>query len=172
MGGLYRMAGDPQTAREHFSRAVEVEAASGTADSRTALASYLSNVAGVERAAGNLDAALDAYSRALEHLRGVLPRDVPAAIAEEEEAIFSSSDAASRGEGVASREGARLKVLGEGGVLDSVREGRGEGRAGRHDTTRTTPHDTKAKANAKTKAKAIVEYRRHRLSSPPWPPAF
>lgn len=113
IGGLYRAAGDDEAAHDYFSKALEVELSSGTSGERVAMASYLSNVAGIERSMGRVDAALYMYNGALDHLREVLPEDVPGAIvAEEEEMDRTPRVQAGPPQGV--------KVLGESGALDAA----------------------------------------------------
>ena len=60
-------------AREYFAKALEVEESTGTDGRRTARASYMSNLAAVSRAAGDVDLARDQYCTALDHLRGMIP---------------------------------------------------------------------------------------------------
>ena len=74
IGGLYKATGDNEMAREYFAKALEVEESSGSDGRRTARASYVSNLAAVSRAAGDVDLARDQYCMALEHLRGMIPR--------------------------------------------------------------------------------------------------
>ena len=111
-------------AREYFAKALEVEESTGTDGRRTARASYMSNLAAVSRAAGDVDLARDQYCTALDHLRGMIPDSneaVETALSREEASLFRdsgdtwTSGYTIAGEGVAAPS---PKLLGEGGVLN------------------------------------------------------
>ena len=111
-------------AREYFAKALEVEESTGTDGRRTARASYMSNLAAVSRAAGDVDLARDQYCTALDHLRGMIPDSneaVETALSREEASLFRdsgdtwTSGYTIGGEGVAAPS---PKLLGEGGVLN------------------------------------------------------
>jgi len=123
-------------AREYFAKALEVEESTGTDGSRTARASYMSNLAAVSRAAGDVDLARDQYCFALDHLRGMIPDcndAVETALSKEEASLFRVSGDTSThsgysigGEGAPGGElnvapnvsAPSPKLLGEGGVLN------------------------------------------------------
>lgn len=111
-------------AREYFAKALEVEESTGTDGRRTARASYMSNLAAVSRAAGDVDLARDQYCTALDHLRGMIPDSneaVETALSREEASLFRvSGDTSTSGYGIGG-EGVAApspKLLGEGGVLN------------------------------------------------------
>ena len=126
IGALYRTVGDNDAATEYFTRAVQVEEASEHYERRVGLAVYLSNLAGVLRAAGRLSSANDHYCRALDHLRAVIPPDAARVAAREDRRMFDddasdgtldpSPDARSPSSFQITNEPAKL--LGRGGVLD------------------------------------------------------
>ena len=126
IGALYRTVGDNDAATEYFTRAVQVEEASEHYERRVGLAVYLSNLAGVLRAAGRLSSANDHYCRALDHLRAVIPPDAARVAAREDRRMFDddasddvldpSPDARSPSHFQITNEPAKL--LGRGGVLD------------------------------------------------------
>ena len=126
IGALYRTVGDNDAATEYFTRAVQVEEASEHYERRVGLAVYLSNLAGVLRAAGRLSSANDHYCRALDHLRAVIPPDAARVAAREDRRMFDddasddtldpSPDARSPSNFQITNEPAKL--LGRGGVLD------------------------------------------------------
>ena len=113
-------------AREYFAKALEVEESTGTDGSRTARASYTSNLAAVSRAAGDVDLARDQYCAALDHLRGMIPESdeaVETALSREESSLFRvSGDASTSGYGIGGEGALNVapspKLLGEGGVLN------------------------------------------------------
>ena len=121
IGGLYKATGDNEMAREYFAKALEVEESSGSDGRRTARASYVSNLAAVSRAAGDVDLARDQYCMALEHLRGMIPRsneDVEAALSKEEASMYGlDGDTSTSGTEVDGHE-PPPNMLGEGGSLN------------------------------------------------------
>ena len=123
IGGLYKATGDNEMAREYFAKALEVEESSGSDGRRTARASYVSNLAAVSRAAGDVDLARDQYCMALEHLRGMIPRsneDVEAALSKEEASMYGlDGDTSTSGHGHdVSGHDPPPNMLGEGGSLN------------------------------------------------------
>ena len=119
IGGLYKATGDNEMAREYFAKALEVEESTGTDGRRTARASYMSNLAAVSRAAGDVDLARDQYCTALDHLRGMIPDSneaVETALSRRKPVCFAT--AATRGRRVhhrrRGRRGAVSEALGRG----------------------------------------------------------
>jgi|TARA_B100001142_G_C14311771_1_gene646899 hypothetical protein len=124
VGALYCTADDPSTANEYLAEAIRVEESTRTAFSRISLARFLNGLATCRIALGDPFGARAVYTRALEHLRRVLPNDVAAAVAREEEVVNRTFFCDELAEGVVLEEYAThtnmVAILGEGGTLNTV----------------------------------------------------